>query len=119
MEYIFHKRLLRSEALLGFTESSEKAVLPVQPVPIRRQFIILVCLNTSPDKLKLIFDFIVRLFTNHAAITSSMGYFSYESYRFLAGQQFFGCLKEPKKNIVFYKIIITIYRKFVSFLSAP
>ena len=57
IQYIFHKWLPRSEALLGFTESSEKADLPVQPVPTRRQFIILVGLNTSLDKLKLNFDF--------------------------------------------------------------
>jgi hypothetical protein len=57
LQNIFHKWLPRSEGLLGFTQSSENAVLTFQPVPTRRQFIILIGLNTSPDKLKLLFDF--------------------------------------------------------------
>ena len=49
---------------------------------------------TSPDKLKLVFDFFlfVWLFTSHAALTSSVEHFEYEAYSLLAFQQLCGYL---------------------------
>jgi len=63
--------------LLGFTQSSDNAVLSFQPVTTRRQFVILVGLNTSQDKMKLIFDLFsfVLPFTNHATIDYVNGAF--------------------------------------------
>jgi len=62
-------------------------------------------LHTSPVILKLIFESLfVKLFTNHAAITSSMEHFSYEAYSHLAGQQLCGCLKYPNNYCVPKKI---------------
>jgi hypothetical protein len=46
------------------------------------------------------------------------GHFSYEAYSLFAGQQFFGCLKEPN-NYNGLLNVINMYRKFVPFLSAP
>jgi hypothetical protein len=59
---------------------------PFSPYICTRKFIILFCLNTSPDKLKWIHIFFI---CQAAAITSSMDHFSYETYGLLTGQHFF------------------------------
>jgi hypothetical protein len=105
--------------LLGFTETSEKAVLPVHPVPTKTQFKILADLNTSLDKLNLIYDFLIFSFAYKSCGYDLLnGHFSYEAYSLFAGQQFFGCLKEPN-NYYGLLNIINMYLKFVPFLSAP
>jgi len=57
-------------------------------------------------------------FSIHAAIESLNGSFSFEAYRLLDFQIFFGYLEEPKFIVVISKIINT-YRKKMSYLSEP
>jgi len=61
MHYTFHKGLPRYEVLLGLTHICDTAVLPLQSVTTKREFVILVVLNISPDKLQLIFNFTFHL----------------------------------------------------------
>jgi len=103
--------------LLVVTQSCDIAVLSVQLVTTRRQIVILVGLNTSPYKLKLVFNFSFHFLQLKQLLTMSMYYFSYEAYRLLCFQIFFGCLEEINIYCCFLKKLSTyIERKSLIYL---